>query len=40
MLTVLQKGRYTPRCYVAAATDNMSLQKARVFETSLVDKVN
>lgn len=38
VLTVLQKGRYTPRCYVAAATDNMSLQKARVFETSLVDK--
>ncbi|KAK0580211.1 hypothetical protein LWI29_038111 [Acer saccharum] len=31
--------RFTPRFYMAAATDNMSLQKARVFEDSLVDKV-
>ncbi|GAB4826821.1 hypothetical protein Ancab_033701 [Ancistrocladus abbreviatus] len=34
LLSVLQKDRFTPRFYVAAATDNMSLQKARVFENS------
>nr|KJB69774.1 hypothetical protein B456_011G041800 [Gossypium raimondii] len=39
LLLVLQKDRFTPRFYIAAATDNMSLQKARVFENSLADSV-
>lgn len=39
LLAVLQKERFKPRYYVAAATDNMSLQKARVLEDSLVDEV-
>lgn len=39
LLAVLQKERFKPRYYVAAATDNMSLQKARVLENSLVDEV-
>ncbi|CAN6253702.1 unnamed protein product [Urochloa humidicola] len=30
------KDRFTPRYYVAALTDNMSLQKAQVYEQSLV----
>ncbi|KAL6546415.1 hypothetical protein OROMI_022136 [Orobanche minor] len=30
--------RFKPRYYIAAATDNMSLQKARKFEDSLMDK--
>ncbi|XP_022892378.1 UDP-N-acetylglucosamine transferase subunit ALG14 homolog isoform X2 [Olea europaea var. sylvestris] len=38
LLAVLQKERFKPRYYVAAATDNMSLQKARVLEDSLVDE--
>ncbi|KAK1557933.1 hypothetical protein Q3G72_034420 [Acer saccharum] len=38
LLSVLQTDRFTPRFYIAAATDNMSLQKARVFEDSLIDK--
>ncbi|CAA3000897.1 UDP-N-acetylglucosamine transferase subunit ALG14 homolog isoform X2 [Olea europaea subsp. europaea] len=38
LLAVLQKERFKPRYYVAAATDNMSLQKARFFEDSLVDE--
>ncbi|XP_071711551.1 uncharacterized protein [Rutidosis leptorrhynchoides] len=38
LLSVMQKDRYTPRFYIAAATDNMSLQKARVFEETLDDK--
>ncbi|KAF2314661.1 hypothetical protein GH714_028331 [Hevea brasiliensis] len=37
VLSALQKDRFMPRVYVAAATDNMSLQKARVLEDSLVD---
>ncbi|KAK3430751.1 UDP-N-acetylglucosamine transferase subunit ALG14 [Eucalyptus grandis] len=37
LLSVLQKDRFTPRFYIAAATDNMSLQKARVMEDSLID---
>ncbi|XVF87205.1 hypothetical protein PTKIN_Ptkin18bG0100200 [Pterospermum kingtungense] len=37
LLLVLQKDRFTPRFYIAAATDNMSLQKARVLENSLAD---
>ncbi|CAM8900175.1 unnamed protein product [Rhodiola kirilowii] len=32
LLAVLQKDRFCPRFYIAAATDNMSLQKARQFE--------
>ncbi|KAI3508734.1 hypothetical protein L1887_23747 [Cichorium endivia] len=35
LLSVLQPDRFSPRFYIAAATDNMSLQKARVFENSL-----
>ncbi|CAI9760119.1 unnamed protein product [Fraxinus pennsylvanica] len=38
LLAVLQKERFKPRYYVAAATDNTSLQKARVLEDSLVDE--
>nr|GMD08239.1 UDP-N-acetylglucosamine transferase subunit ALG14 homolog [Ipomoea batatas] len=38
LLSVLQEDRFKPRFYIAAATDNMSLQKARVFEDSLVQK--
>ncbi|KNA12980.1 hypothetical protein SOVF_120990 [Spinacia oleracea] len=34
LLLELQKDRFMPRYYVAAATDNMSLQKARTFESS------
>ncbi|KAH9626719.1 hypothetical protein KSS87_010658 [Heliosperma pusillum] len=34
LLSVLQKDRFLPRYYVAAATDNMSLQKAQTFESS------
>lgn len=37
LLSVLNTGRFTPRFYVAAATDNMSLQKARLLENSLLD---
>lgn len=32
LLSVLQKDRFSPRFYIAAATDNMSLQKARLLE--------
>ncbi|KAJ8531514.1 hypothetical protein K7X08_026948 [Anisodus acutangulus] len=35
---VLQTKRFKPRYYIAAATDNMSLQKAHVFEDSLLGK--
>nr|XP_016448754.1 PREDICTED: UDP-N-acetylglucosamine transferase subunit ALG14 homolog isoform X4 [Nicotiana tabacum] len=38
LLYVLQKERLKPRYYIAAATDNMSLQKAKTFEDSLVGK--
>jgi beta-1,4-N-acetylglucosaminyltransferase len=38
LLSVLRKDRFTPRFYIAAATDNMSLQKARSFEDSLAEK--
>lgn len=37
LLSVLQKDRFAPRFYIAAATDNMSLQKARLMEDSLID---
>jgi hypothetical protein len=36
IVTTLQKDRFTPRYYVAALTDNMSLQKAEVYEQSLI----
>ncbi|KAL2637005.1 hypothetical protein AAZV13_06G031700 [Glycine max] len=35
LLAVLQKDRFKPRFYIAAATDNMSLQKAQLLENSL-----
>lgn len=38
VLTVLQKDMFLPRIYVAAATDNMSLQKAWVLEYNMVDR--
>jgi len=38
LLSVLRKDRFTPRFYIAAATDNMSLQKARSFEDYVPDK--
>ncbi|XP_076945203.1 uncharacterized protein LOC143616174 [Bidens hawaiensis] len=38
LLSVTQKDWFAPRYYIAAATDNMSLQKARVFEGILDDK--
>ena len=40
LLSVLQKDRFSPRIYIAAATDNMSLQKARLFENSLAVEVD
>ncbi|CAO2039506.1 unnamed protein product [Urochloa humidicola] len=36
IVTAVQKDRFTPRYYVAALTDNMSLQKAQVYEQSLI----
>ncbi|KAJ1280429.1 hypothetical protein BS78_04G232100 [Paspalum vaginatum] len=36
IVATLQKDRFTPRYYVAALTDNMSLQKAQVYEQSLI----
>lgn len=39
LVSVLQKDKFTPRIYVAASTDNMSLQKASVLEASLVGEV-
>ncbi|CAA0823705.1 Unknown protein [Striga hermonthica] len=38
LLNAMQMERFKPRYYVAAATDNMSLEKARVLEDSLMDK--
>lgn len=38
LLAILQMDRFKPRYYIAAATDNMSLQKARVMEDSLKNK--
>ncbi|CAN6461267.1 unnamed protein product [Victoria cruziana] len=35
LLSVLEIDKFSPRSYVAAATDKMSLQKAKVFEQSL-----
>lgn len=36
IITELQKDRFTPRYYVAALSDNMSLEKAQVYEKSLI----
>ncbi|KAL2244698.1 UNVERIFIED_CONTAM: UDP-N-acetylglucosamine transferase subunit ALG14 [Sesamum indicum] len=38
LLAVMQMEKFMPRYYIAAATDNMSLQKARVLEDSLKEK--
>ncbi|CAN1186042.1 UDP-N-acetylglucosamine transferase subunit ALG14 homolog [Linum perenne] len=38
LVSGMRKDRFTPRFYIAAATDNMSLQKARVLEDSLADE--
>nr|XP_027068915.1 UDP-N-acetylglucosamine transferase subunit ALG14-like isoform X2 [Coffea arabica] len=38
LLNVLQKNSFTPRYYIAAATDNMSLQKAQVLESSWLNE--
>lgn len=38
VVNVLQKDRFVPRFYVAAGTDNMSLQKAQLLEDSLIKK--
>ncbi|KAM1425408.1 hypothetical protein COP1_017844 [Malus domestica] len=35
LLSALQKDIFTPRFYIAAATDNMSLQKARLLEENV-----
>ena len=40
VLSVLQKDSFSPRFYIAAAaTDDMSLQKARTYEHQLAHKV-
>ncbi|KAF9626428.1 hypothetical protein IFM89_033247 [Coptis chinensis] len=39
LLSELQKDKFVPRIYIAASTDNMSLQKAQALETSLVDQI-
>ncbi|XP_068651107.1 UDP-N-acetylglucosamine transferase subunit ALG14-like [Aristolochia californica] len=36
LVKVLQKERFKPRYYIAAMTDNMSLQKAKLLEESLI----
>ncbi|MCI23124.1 UDP-N-acetylglucosamine transferase subunit ALG14, partial [Trifolium medium] len=38
LLAALQKDRFNPRFYIAAATDNMSLQKAMLLENSLASE--
>ncbi|CAJ2647205.1 UDP-N-acetylglucosamine transferase subunit ALG14 homolog [Trifolium pratense] len=38
LLAMLQKDRFYPRFYIAAATDNMSLQKALLLENSLASE--
>ncbi|KAL9360076.1 hypothetical protein Peur_048199 [Populus x canadensis] len=40
VLTVLQKDMFLPRIYVAAVTDNMSLQKARVLEDNMIQEAH
>lgn len=39
LLAALQIDRFKPRYYIAAATDNMSLEKAEVLENSLLEMV-
>lgn len=39
VLSVLPKDRFRPRFYIAAATDNMSLVKARTMETSYAESI-
>jgi len=39
LLAVLRKDRFYPRFYIAAATDNMSLEKAQLLENSLATEV-
>ena len=39
LLAVLRKDRFNPRFYIAAATDNMSLEKAQLLENSLSTEV-
>lgn len=39
LLSVLQQEWFNPRFYIAAATDNMSLQKAKVFDGLSNDQV-
>jgi hypothetical protein len=39
IIAELQKDLFTPRFYVAALTDSMSLQKAQVYEQSLIQVV-
>ncbi|KAI3838244.1 hypothetical protein MKW92_053062 [Papaver armeniacum] len=40
LIHVLQWDKFTPRVYVAASTDNMSLQKAQVLEDSMVGQAD
>ncbi|RWR85592.1 UDP-N-acetylglucosamine transferase subunit ALG14 isoform X2 [Cinnamomum micranthum f. kanehirae] len=40
LVAVLEKDKYTPRFYIAALTDNMSLQKAQVLEESLAHQMH
>lgn len=40
LLAIMQLDKFKPRYYIAAATDNMSLQKARALENSLVNNVS
>lgn len=40
LVNVLQKDMFTPRFYVAAVTDNMSLQKAQLLEEKLLDQMH
>ncbi|PQP91858.1 UDP-N-acetylglucosamine transferase subunit ALG14 [Prunus yedoensis var. nudiflora] len=39
LLSVLQKDRFSPRFYIAAITDSLSLQKARLLEVTRPDSM-
>ncbi|KAL5980490.1 hypothetical protein ACLOJK_028398 [Asimina triloba] len=39
LLVALDKDKFMPRSYIAAMTDNMSLQKARSMEESLARQI-
>ncbi|XP_073307240.1 uncharacterized protein [Primulina huaijiensis] len=39
LLAALQIDRFKPRYYIAAATDNMSPEKAQVLENSLLETI-